>query len=695
MSLKRILLSAAAVSILALASTAAQAQTASVVDPGTVGGVTGATQFFVVNDDFFSQTGTATNFAAGYGVSLDGTTLVGAAATPSGFAHAFRYTTSGGIQDLGSLSATGASYGAGVNLDGSVVVGTSQITGGRWHAFRWTMAGMQDLGALGTNPTNYSVATDVSADGSVVVGGSWTDTTIDRAFRWTAATGMVNLGTLNNNGSYSDAHGVSADGNVVVGVSTDTGGRRHAFRWTQGGGMADLGTIGGATGDAIAAAANADGSVVVGFSSIGGNLRHAFRWTGAGGMADLGAMNPSGNSTAYGVNGDGSIVVGASEVVGASGTHAFVWTSATGMQDLNILLANAGVSMSGVNLTVARDISSNGQFIAGSGSFPNAPGAQHAYLARIGGSGSGGGGGTGVTTPTSVINSIRSLSDARTTQIVTNSLLARVLLGTNEQVSCGDCGGAYVSFGSFNASSHGRKNLSEEISLLGGLSYGEYGERGAAITQSWTLAAGLRIDPAHMGASRPFFEFGGTVSPRQKSTYSREYANGSGVATGEGSTYSTNYAAYARVGWVNRITRRDEIAASVSLTRQWQRVDAYAEAGGNDNPFNANLSRGTDTMSVANFGVQATHMFNRRIEGNLNVGVSRSFNARSAVKANVAGAGAVVSSERPDMTWYEVGGRIGIRLFRGATLDLFINSTLGPDPIGSSAHGGGGVRWSF
>jgi probable HAF family extracellular repeat protein len=92
---------------------------------------------------------------------------------------------------------------------------------GQRRAFRWTASGgMQDLGTLGGNE---SFAYGVSADGSVVVG--YTDNAVGpRAFRWTASGGMQDLGTLPF-GNWSVAYGVSADGSVVVGGGSKSVGR--------------------------------------------------------------------------------------------------------------------------------------------------------------------------------------------------------------------------------------------------------------------------------------------------------------------------------------------------------------------------------------------------------------------------------------------------------------------------------------
>jgi len=149
------------------------------------------------------------------------------------FYRAFRWTASGGMQDLGTLDGD-ESWATGVSADGAVVVGYATNGAGRFRAFRWTaLGGMQDLGTLGGD---WSEAYGVSADGAVVVGWAYNAAVQYRAFRWTASGGMQDLGDLG--GGYSWAFGVSADGSVVVG----TAGGVYAFRWTAAGGMEDLNT---------------------------------------------------------------------------------------------------------------------------------------------------------------------------------------------------------------------------------------------------------------------------------------------------------------------------------------------------------------------------------------------------------------------------------------------------------------------
>lgn len=276
--------------------------------------------------------GTPDSVSSASGVSSDGAVVVG---TDTKSRHAFRWTQASGMVDLGSLGdSTSQAYG--VSGNGAVVVGTSGAfpdprnpSGNLYgHAFRWTESGgMIDLGAAGGLGSS---ATAVSGDGAVVVGIT-NNVTGSQAFRWTDIGGMVNLGTLG--GPYSAAFGVSGDGSVVVGEANVTDGTLHAFRWTASDGMVDLGTFSDpAWADftiATASGVSADGRVVVGTArTVAGQLQ-AFRWTQATGMLpirdwlrDYGITVPDGITflDASATNQDGSIVAGQ---LGSNG-HAYV-----------------------------------------------------------------------------------------------------------------------------------------------------------------------------------------------------------------------------------------------------------------------------------------------------------------------------------------------------------------------------------
>lgn len=175
--------------------------------------------------------------------SADGSVIVGRSSStlaPNTFGEAFRWTAATGMVGLGVLTQSGFVYsmGWGVSDDGTVVVGTAATALGH-EAFRWTaVAGMVPLGDLPGTPYPVSHALDVSSDGSVIAGYSMGSSSPARAFRWTAADGMVDLGGppgARDNFAWS----LSADGSVVVGHSY-VGSDAVATIWDAAHGMRDL-----------------------------------------------------------------------------------------------------------------------------------------------------------------------------------------------------------------------------------------------------------------------------------------------------------------------------------------------------------------------------------------------------------------------------------------------------------------------
>jgi probable HAF family extracellular repeat protein len=301
--------------------------------------------------------------------------------------EAFRWTAQTGMVGLGDFpGGFFRSFATGVSSDGSVVVGRGSIEGNN-EAFRWTStAGMVGLGAIHATIVD-SDASGVSADGSVVVGKSIAPGALpgqgsnhDEAFRRTNSDGMVGLGLLESGDSGSVANNVSADGRVVVGYSYNSESFTiKAFSWTEVGGMVGLGDLPGGDFESRATDVSEDGSFIVG-SSHSASGREAFRWTSANGMVGLGDL-PGGNfdSMATGVSADGSVVVGNSRT--ESGNEGFVWTLANGMQRLqDVLEANGTTGLDGWGPLTIESISSNGQWIVGTGTNPS--GFKEAFLVQ-------------------------------------------------------------------------------------------------------------------------------------------------------------------------------------------------------------------------------------------------------------------------------------------------------------------------
>ena len=215
------------------------------------------------------------------GVSADGSVVVGAsrASTAANGTEAFRWTSDGGMQGLGDLPGNSFfSRATDVSADGSVVVGDGAADNrfgndiiGPNAAFRWTSdGGLQDLGGLpdlDSFGSNKSFARGVSADGSVVVGRAGEAGGL--AFRWTSDSGIQGIRVFSGSGFLSGAESASADGSIIVGTFFG------AVRWTSVDGNPDfedfpgfglLQNLGGLPGfnSSTVRDVSADGSVVVG-----------------------------------------------------------------------------------------------------------------------------------------------------------------------------------------------------------------------------------------------------------------------------------------------------------------------------------------------------------------------------------------------------------------------------------------------
>lgn len=211
-------------------------------------------------------------------------------------------------------------------------------------------------------------------------------------------------------------------------------------------------------------------------------------------------------------------------------------------------------------------------------------------------------------------NSIGGLAGQRFNQMITNRVLGTVLLGVNEQVNCSDCISAFGSAGSFSAGIHGRKELTNNLSLLAGIAYTQYNEGGYKITSAPIGAFALRYDFTDWGSSRPFFDVGTILTPWEKARYTRSYDTSLGPVSVTSSTNASNYAVYGRAGWMSRVSPRDEVAASIEVWQLWQRVSGYSDSAVAFNPFDASIADGTDRTSLVKIGGQWTHLFGNNIE---------------------------------------------------------------------------------
>ena len=254
--------------------------------------------------------------------------------------HAFLWSKSAGLKDLGTMSGGTISGATGIN-DAGQVVGCSNVRGKPatdFFAFLWTpTGGMTNLGTLSGG--NSSCAFEINSAG-VIAGDSFISNGKVNGASWTNNK-IRNLGRLPNS-IFTAALDIN-DNDQIVGESVFSYGppfQSHAFEWSAALQMKDLGTLAGGT-TSMANAINSSG-VMVGQSNSGRFLNwHAVIWNAARKIQDLGTLSGGTYSVAFGIN-DSDEVVGYGDI-SSNAPHAFLWTQAAGMRDLNSLIpANSG-----------------------------------------------------------------------------------------------------------------------------------------------------------------------------------------------------------------------------------------------------------------------------------------------------------------------------------------------------------------
>jgi probable HAF family extracellular repeat protein len=190
-------------------------------------------------EDAFLISGSTVTYLGNLGGSMSGAYAINKSGLIAGYTEApgmsqeaFLYS-GGTMAGLGTLGG-GTSFAQGINNSGQVVGIAS------YHAFLWSSStGMTDLGTLFGQSGSDAEAINSSgqvAGSCFTVGGNGSD---DHAFLWSSSTGMTYLGTLG--GAYSTAYAIN-DMGMVVGDSETAAGQEHAFLYS-GGTMYDLNTL--------------------------------------------------------------------------------------------------------------------------------------------------------------------------------------------------------------------------------------------------------------------------------------------------------------------------------------------------------------------------------------------------------------------------------------------------------------------
>ena len=348
----------ACVFLVAFSCSLAAAQTYKVTDLGVLPGHTGSAGFGI------NSSGQVTGCS-------DGSTSQGNLCAFIAPSHAFLWSSSGGMKDLGALPGDDLSVGFNLNDAGDVVGFSENTQTGVGHGFVRNKSGaMTDLRTLpGGNA--YSDADAITSKG-VIAGESLVSNGDINAVLWTKSAGkyhIQNVGRLPKS-VYTFPYYIN-DNNQVVGVAyfdfKQT--KSHGFVWSNTGGWTKLGTLAGGT-NSFAVWINVPGVIVGMANSAKYPKGVAVYWDAARKIHMIGTLKGGTSSFADAINDQGQ-VVGHSTVTSGD-NHAFLWSLKGGLRDLNKLIPQN----SGWVLNAAYALNKSGQIVG----YGTIGGANHAYL---------------------------------------------------------------------------------------------------------------------------------------------------------------------------------------------------------------------------------------------------------------------------------------------------------------------------
>ncbi|WP_267401543.1 MULTISPECIES: T9SS type A sorting domain-containing protein [unclassified Chryseobacterium] len=172
-----------------------------------------------------------------WGMSQGGEIIVGLGWLTASNAHAVKWTSEGGIEDLGSIVPNRSSRANAVNSNGNVIVGWQDEDNGSRRGAKW-VNGVESF-ITDNNGEYVGEAGDVSADGNTIIGAS-----LPEPYVWNSATGLTYISHPNSSAFFrGGATGISADGKTVIGyfrafAAPPMSG--EGFIWTSTGGRVNL-----------------------------------------------------------------------------------------------------------------------------------------------------------------------------------------------------------------------------------------------------------------------------------------------------------------------------------------------------------------------------------------------------------------------------------------------------------------------
>ena len=174
--------------------------------------------------------------------------------------------------------------------------------------------------------------------------------------------------------------------------------------------------------------------------------------------------------------------------------------------------------------------------------------------------------------------------------------------------------------------------------------------------------------------------------------FSRDYSNGSGHATGIGTSEGDLFYFYGRIGAVALETQSDQVVLSVEAAHEGLRLAGYNENSSEENPFEAEVESGHATLNILKLRSQWSHRFYGDWDYTVWTALAWGRAGVDGLDASIAGIGVVSTSMLDSTVWAEFGARLGFKFDEHTSFNAFVDGVFAESDVGQSVHAGLSIR---
>jgi hypothetical protein len=265
-----------------------------------------------------------------------------------------------------------------------------------------------------------------------------------------------------------------------------------------------------------------------------------------------------------------------------------------------------------------------------------------------------------------------------------------LLTGGNLAVEGENEVGVFAAVGSYDLGVRGRYNLTEGVSLLGGVSLVDFATTNATARGAAGALAVRYLDPAPT-ATRLYAEAGVEASLLTMS-FTRSYVDSLGPHTVAGTGTGGIGGVYGKAGVLWAPDASNEVLLSATLRGSSLGVGNYSEPVSLGNLFAADLGGSNTLYTTAKVNVDWTAALASDVDLTASAGLGTTF-ANSGTTANIMGGGPATGGARSTV-FAEYGLRLGWKPTATATIDGFVHGTTGTG-IGTHVQLGAAARMRF